>query len=164
MKKILLLIFIAFCSLIFYQIVLGRNGLLEGYRISMEKQRLLYYRSLLIQEQKELANYIKYLKENRQALPYLAARIGYFQREANFIRISIPDEIEEFKPSLSQIIDEDKLFKYLQQEDKELAAIEKRIKNLKLILSVIFYLFFGFFGILILFGIGQSANRNTRNR
>ena len=62
MKKFFLLVFVTFCSLIFYQIVLGKNGVIEGYRIQKEKEKLqIYIQELksLIDENKETINYLK---------------------------------------------------------------------------------------------------------
>jgi hypothetical protein len=153
MKKFFLLIFITFCGLIFYQIVLGKNGLIEGYRVQKDKERLVRYKLLLQKKNKDLEDQIKYLKNDPDALRSFAAELGFFDGEVKLVKIL--DDIEKsgkLDIDVKEGIDIDKLI----NENEKSTAIDLQIKKLRMWISVIFYLFFGFFIVLIIFGVQKK--------
>ena len=154
MKKIFLLIFITFCSLIFYQIILGRNGLIEGYRIQKEKEQLIYYKSLLQKQNKELKKYIKELKNNPNALKSFAEQLGYFEDDVQFIKII--DELEKKNLTIPDYPEKNISINKLWEKIEENNNLDNKIKKIRIWLSVFFYLFFGFFIVLIIFGVKKK--------
>ncbi|MBP7553873.1 MAG: septum formation initiator family protein [Spirochaetes bacterium] len=153
MKKILFLVFVALCGVIFYQIILGQNGLIEGYRVDKEKEALYQYKLALQKEKKELQDYIYQLKNNPETALALANKLGYFVNpELNLIKII--DEIDgAVKISDGQKRREE--IEKLWNEIKSGSQIEKKISNLKNWTRIVFFAFFGMFVLLIIFS-GQK--------
>lgn len=145
MKKIFLLIFVLFCMLIFYQMILGTNGLIEGYKTKKEKERLLYYKILLEKHRDDLISYIQYLKTDTKAMNELANRMGFFKEPVNLIKI-----IDKKREEYSTIEDHKIVDKILEEIEKD-DAIEKRVKTIKTWTTLIFFIFFAGFIILIIF-------------
>ena len=152
MKKIFLLTFITFCSLIFYQIVLGKNGVIEGHITNKEKEKAISYILFLKKEINKNNNYIEYLKKDPDALKSFAEDLGYFQDD-NTKLIKIIEEVEKDKPNNTE---------YSKRLDKPIEEIirdenfEKKITRIRFWLTIFFYAFFGFFIFLILFGVKKS--------
>lgn len=153
MKKILFLVFVALCGVIFYQIILGQNGLIEGYRVDKEKEALYQYKLALQKEKKELQDYIYQLKNNPETALALANKLGYFVNpELNLIKII--DEID----GAIKISDGQKRREKIEKlwnEIKSGSQIEKKISNLKNWTRIVFFAFFGMFVLLIIFS-GQK--------
>ncbi|MCG8569272.1 MAG: hypothetical protein MJB14_03955 [Spirochaetes bacterium] len=141
MKKILLLIFILFCSLIFYQVILGKNGIIAGFQAQQERKILLKYKALLQKKSDEFGNYIQYLKEDENAYLELAREMGFFEEKVELIRFKNLTQQTDF--------DEDKIEVFFKNYIKKNLE-EEKIKKIRLYVSILFYLFFGFFVILIL--------------
>jgi len=154
MKKILFLVFVALCGVIFYQIILGQNGLIEGYRVDKEKEALYQYKLALQKEKKELQDYIYQLKNNPETLLALANKLGYFVNpELNLIKII--DEID----GVAKISDGQKRREEIEKiwnDIKKGSQIEKKISNIKNWTRIIFFAFFGMFVLLIIFS-GQKS-------
>lgn len=153
MKRFFLLIFVTFCALIFYQIVLGKNGVIEGYRIQKEKERLIYYKLLLKEKGKDLDEYIDFLKNDPDALRTFAEQLGFFNDQVKIIKVL--DEIDNNKIIFKEIDENIDTTKLLKDVEKKY-DLEIKIRKLRMWLSVIFYLFFGFFIVLIIFGVQKK--------
>ncbi len=153
MKKILFLVFVALCGVIFYQIILGQNGLIEGYRVDKEKEALFQYKLVLQKEKKELQDYIFQLKNNPETALALANKLGYFVNpELNLIKII--DEID----GAAKISDGQKRKEEIERvwnEIKSGSQIEKKISNIKNGARLVFFAFYGLFVLLIIFS-GQK--------
>ncbi|HOF00945.1 MAG TPA: hypothetical protein PK385_04040 [Spirochaetota bacterium] len=153
MKKILFLVFVALCGVIFYQIILGQNGLIEGYRVDKEKEALFQYKLVLQKEKKELQDYIFQLKNNPETALALANKLGYFVNpELNLIKII--DEIDD----AAKISDGQKRKEEIERvwnEIKSGSQIEKKISDIKNWTRIVFFAFFGMFVLLIIFS-GQK--------
>ena len=158
MKKILLLVFVVFCGVIFYQIILGQNGLIEGYRVEREKEALFQYKLLLEKERTELGDYIEYLKNNPEAMLYLANKLGYFSAE-NLNLIKIIEEVEDTS-KLSDIQKRRLETERLWKEIKEKSDIDKNVKKIRNWSIILFFIFFGLFVMLIVFS-GGKIERNS---
>jgi hypothetical protein len=151
MKKVLLLIFIGFCSFIFYQMVLGENGLIEGFRIKQEKERLLFYRSLLEKQKTEQANYIKYLQTNPKAYKELAEQLGFFNDDVELIKIINKVKENSMDINHTEFEKSQKIEKLVKNFELSNSS-EKQIKDVRLVVSILFYIFFGFFAVMIFMG------------
>ncbi len=166
MKKIILILFISFSALIIYQIVLGKNGIIEGYKIKIEKEKLINLKNLLLNRDNELNEYIKYLKSNPDALSYFAHKLGFYDNEA--VLIKVIDEVENQDTVsdnyLARKISLVKLIEGIKKDNSK----EVKLERIQIGLQIFFYLFFGFFIVLIIIG-GQDRNeknskQNNRNR
>ena len=146
MKKILLLVFILFCGLIFYQNILGKNGLIAGYQIRREKKVLLRYKELLKQQIEEQDRYIDYLKSNEEAYLELANELGFFHEPVDLIKVKKNQTGQK-----TGAADADHYLKKYIEENMNV----KMVNQLRIAVSILFYLFFGFFVILIIFS-GQK--------
>ena len=81
MKKALFLIFAIVLSVILNQLILGSNGLIEGYKLRKEKEALQNYMQYLNDEKTNLDEYVTYLKSsqtNESAKEELANNMGFF--------------------------------------------------------------------------------------
>lgn len=158
MKKIFLLIFVTFCSLILYQIILGKNGIIEGYRIkkSIERNMLIY--TFLKNKSENYKEYIKFLKTNPDALRSFAEELGFFDdEELKLIKIIDEMEHEDVATESSQFID-DEYLNNLKEKILNNNEYEKKIGIIRTWLSIFYYIFFGFFIFLIIFGIKRSED------
>lgn len=149
MKKIFLLIFVTFSGIIFYQIILGKNGLIEGYRIKKERENLLKIKEILEKRSEELDEYIKKLKEDPNALLEKAEELGFFSDDVQLFKV-----IEDTKLKDDDIINNRyyKINDFINEIEKG-NKIDKKIKKIRVILEISFFLFFGFFILLVIFGI-----------
>lgn len=156
MKKIFLLVYVTFCSLIFYQIILGKNGVIEGYRIEKEKERNILYYSLLKNQSAINTEYIEFLKNNPDALRTLAENLGFFQDDdIKFIKVL--DEVKNNNININDnpFINEEH-FNNLKRKIFDNSEFEKKIIKIRTWLSIFFYIFFGFFIFLIIFGVKKN--------
>ena len=151
MKKIFLILFVGFICFIFYQMILGENGIIEGYRAKKNRERLLYYKNLLEKQSMEQANFIKYLKTNPKAYKDLAEKYGFFEEEFNFLKIV---DVTKLNSKKSNFKTEEAMINLLIEFDKK-NKVDEDIKNIKTILTICFFIFFGFFIILIIL-VGQK--------
>jgi len=150
-KKIFLILFIAFICFISYQATLGENGVIEGYRIKKNRERLLYYKSLLEKQSLEQAEFIKNLKTNPKAYKDLAEEYGFFPEERNYLRITDNTKSLKNKSNFKTEIEINKLLAEFDKKNK----IDEDIKNIKTIITIFFFVFFGFFVVLIIL-VGQK--------
>lgn len=150
MKKFFLIIFVVFCSVIFYQIVLGKNGLIEHYRIQKLKVELLNYLDELKEIEHEQKDYINYLKNDPSALHELAKDLGYFKN--NDVRlVKVIDKTKN--AGLSADADAKKRLELMDVDEINIdTIIDKKINTMRMWLKLFFYLFFGFFVVLIIVG------------
>ena len=152
MKKIFLLIFVTFCSLIFYQIILGKNGIIEGYRVSKDKEKIILKKIALMKEIDDLKSYIKYLKTDPSAFKNLANELGYFNEEVKLIKVL--DEIKDKNINFNDL-------KFNVQNGNVDTAFNDEIKKIRLWSSIFFYVFFGLFILLIIFGINNKNEEDN---
>ncbi|OHD13333.1 MAG: hypothetical protein A2086_02965 [Spirochaetes bacterium GWD1_27_9] len=152
MKKILLIIFIAISSFIAYQIILGDNGIIENITIQKEKEKLLFYKSLLLKQKEEQANYIKYLKNNPKAYKELAAKLGFTEDEENTQIVKIIDASSDSLVLNENNFKTDEKINKLLAEYQNKNNINQQVSAIRIIVSVIFYIFFGFFLVLVILG------------
>ena len=153
MKKIFLLVYVTFCSLIFYQIILGKNGVIEGYRIEKEKERSILYFNLLKDQSDANTEYIEFLKNNPQALKSFAENLGFFQDdEIKFIKVLNEKENNNLDINNNQFVNEEH-FNNSKQKLLDYNDLDTKINKIRTWLSIFFYIFFGFFIFLIIFGI-----------
>lgn len=152
MKKALIIIFILFNGIIFYQMLLGKNGFLASYQTEKERKILQEYINTLEKRKVENNNYIRYLSRNLEAYRELANDMGFFKDETKLIRFENGQATNIFDDSL---LDEE--FKEKLKENDE----DSQVRRIRVAVSVLFYLFFGFFIILIIFS-GQSEAAEPR--
>ncbi|MBN2544898.1 MAG: hypothetical protein JXB50_03810 [Spirochaetes bacterium] len=150
MKKFFLFIFTLFSGLIFFQLILSKNGLIEGIRTQKEKQMALYYKSLLERQRDELSDYIKYLKDHPNALNDFAEKLGFYKDDYKFIKII--DEIDLYAKNENSLDEVNKIF----NEYKKKNNYNEKIDRIKFYLNLFFFLFFGFFIFIVIFGIKKK--------
>lgn len=157
MKKIFLLVYVTFCSLIFYQIILGKNGVIEGYRIQKEKERNILFLNLLKSQTNSNSEYINYLKTDPDALRLFAESLGFFSRD-DVKLIRVIDQSDDKNMNLNnsnQFVNEEYL-NNLKDKIFNNNELDIKINKIRTWLSVFFYIFFGFFIFLIIFGVKKS--------
>ncbi len=157
MKKIFLLVYVTFCSLIFYQIILGKNGVIEGYRVQKEKERNVLFFNLLKNQTKSYSEYINYLKTDPDALKLIAENLGFFSLD-DVKLIRVIDESDDKNINLydsNQFVNEEYL-NNLKEKIFNNNEHDIKIHKIRTWLSVFFYIFFGFFIFLIIFGVKKS--------
>lgn len=153
MKKLLFLTFVVILSFIFYQLVLGNNGLIEGYKLRKEYSALNNYIEYLKSEKISLEKYAEYLKENNSqndAKEELANHLGFF-RDPQKILFRIRKDLN----NLSLNIGESNT--YLKEYVKVTSEVEK-INTIKKIISGIFYIIISIFILLIVFGVDNDES------
>jgi hypothetical protein len=160
MDKIFLFIFISLSTFIFYQIILGENGLVEGYKASKEKERLAYYNILLTREKNDLDKYIKYLKTNPDAYKAIAEKLGFFSDEKSFIKI-----IENAKDNSGDILFSDDMestrkINGIINEFESNNALTEKINSIRSIIMICFVSLFALFIIIIILGGKKNDNTN----
>jgi hypothetical protein len=160
MKKILLFIFISLSAFIFYQIILGENGLVEGYRVRKEKERLVYYTSLLTREKAELGHYIDYLKTDPDALRSIAEKLGFFNDEKNFIKV-----IENARDSTNDLLFPDDMesarkVNRIINEFESTNPLTERINSIRSTIMICFVSIFALFLIIIILGGKKNDNED----
>lgn len=146
MKKFFLIVFTLFTAFIFYQLILSKNGLIEEYRTAEEKKHYLYYKNILLQEKERLFNYINFLKNDKNALLFMANKMGFTKDSDNgFIRII--DEMEKYsKNELSIEYIEDNIENIIRNN-----SFNVKLNRIKLIITILFFIFFGTFIFLLIF-------------
>ena len=81
MKKVIFLVFAIILSVILNQLLLGSNGLIEGYKLRKEMEALQNYMEYLKDEKSNLEEYVAYLKSSdthESAKEELANNLGFF--------------------------------------------------------------------------------------
>ncbi len=155
MKKAFLLIFVALTGLIFYQIILGKNGILEAYNVRKQKEKLLLFKLILQKRNDELDSYLKFLNRDPDALLANANDLGFFKDEKKLIKVYNEKEADNSIAANSYLHEKltlNELFNLIKNGSRN----DKNIKILRSWLEVFFYLFFGFFIFLILFGVSKK--------
>lgn len=154
MKRIFLLIFVACCMLIFYQMILGTNGLIEGYKIKKEKEKIIEYKLLLEKYRDDLIAYIKYLKTSESSMEELANRMGFF-KDGEIQLIKIIDKNSEHYANIEESKIIEKVLEIIEKDD----SLEKEFKVIRTWVTLIFFVFFAGFIMLIIFtGIKDEKN------
>ena len=149
MKKIVLLIFILFCSFMLYQIILGGNGIIEKYELKNRREKLLILNELLNNKEKENKEYINYLLNNSTAYKSFAEELGFLKNDTKLIRI-----IRETKNDLSNDIylankETKKTRNDLMLENFEVIYREPSfLMELKTVITMIFFIAIAFFVII----------------
>jgi hypothetical protein len=163
MKRIFILIFIALSFVIFYQMVLSQNGIIEGYRVQEEKKVLLEYKSLLEKEKSELDDYIDYIKNNPEAKVYLANKLGYFfSKNLNLVKIKQGQyEKVDDTSKLSDIQKRNLQTNQLWEEIQARSVLDKTIKRIRSWTIVGFILVFGFFTVVTILGTNVTNYRSS---
>ncbi len=131
--------------LIFYQMILGTNGLIEGYKTKKEKERIINYKLLLEKYRDDLINYIHYLKTDKESMNELANRMGFFKDEVQLIKIIDKNSEEYINIEDHRIVD--KILEKIEEDD----GIEKEFKIIRTWATLIFFIFFASFIMLIIF-------------
>ncbi len=166
MKRIFILIFIALSFVIFYQMVLSQNGIIEGYRVREEKKVLLEYKSLLEKEKSELDDYIDYIKNNPEAKVYLANKLGYFfSKNLNLVKIKQGQyEKVDDTSKLSDIQKRNLQTNQLWEEIQARSVLDKTVKRIRSWTIVGFILVFGFFTVVTILGTNVTSYRGGSGR
>lgn len=146
MKKILMSFYIIILAVVFYQLLLGKNGLIEGYRLTKELNALDIYINYLKNENTRLREEVNSLKRNPANREELANKMGYFSQPVEIYRI-IKDPKE---PVLNISQSDHYLMAFVE------ANIEKEdIDKIKIYIHIAFYMIISIFILLIVFG-GQK--------
>ena len=149
MKKALFLIFAIVLSVILNQLILGSNGLIEGYKLRKEKEALQNYMQYLNDEKTNLDEYVTYLKSsqtNESAKEELANNMGFFDNNKKVL-FRIRDNASK---RVTLNIGESNT--YLKEYVRVTSEVEKILK-MKQVVSALFYLVVSVFILLIVFGI-----------
>ena len=149
MKKVLFLIFAIVLSVILNQLILGSNGLIEGYKLRKEKEALQNYMQYLNDEKTNLDEYVTYLKSsqtNESAKEELANNMGFFDNNKKVL-FRIRDNASK---RVTLNIGESNT--YLKEYVRVTSEVEKKQK-MKQVVSALFYLVVSVFILLIVFGI-----------
>jgi cell division protein FtsB len=149
MKKALFLIFAIVLSVILNQLILGSNGLIEGYKLRKEKEALQNYMQYLNDEKTNLDEYVTYLKSsqtNESAKEELANNMGFFDNNKKVL-FRIRDNASK---RVTLNIGESNT--YLKEYVRVTSEVEK-IQKMKQFVSALFYLVVSVFILLIVFGI-----------
>jgi len=142
MKKILFIFYFIICSFIFYSIILGKNGLLEGYKIKRESEIVKNYLNLLKEEKEKLEDYLIRIKTDPYIYESLANDMGFFKEDS--IKLI---KFKGRKKLGTNLIESDIYYdRYIENNISEI-----KILQLKKYIVILFYLFFASFIILIIF-------------
>jgi cell division protein FtsB len=155
MNRFLLIIFVSLCAVILYQGILGKNGLVEKYSISREKEKLNLTISLLQNEIKENEKYIEELKKNPDALEKLANELGFFKTNVKLLKIIDECKDEDAKNKALSKSEKDILI----QKIKSANEFDERINKFRSWIKIAFYIFFGVFIFLIFFGVKKKNEK-----
>ncbi len=170
MKRILLVIVMIFTGMITYQIVLSGNGLLEGLRVRREIEVYRNILTLIKNEDRELSMMIDNIKNDSSIYDYMATKYGITNGSTRLVRVInnetvLSDEVseDEFKfDTLFSIIEK----KYSGEIDyliDNYLKYDSKINRYRLTASLFFYLFFGFFIVLGVFG-SINTRKNKENK
>ena len=121
-----------------------------------EKERNILYYSLLKNQSAINTEYIEFLKNNPDALRTLAENLGFFQDDdIKFIKVL--DEVKNNNININDnpFINEEH-FNNLKRKIFDNSEFEKKIIKIRTWLSIFFYIFFGFFIFLIIFGVKKN--------
>lgn len=149
MKKVIFLIFAIILSVILNQLLLGSNGLIEGYKLRKEMEALQNYMEYLKDEKSNLEEYVAYLKSSdthESAKEELANNLGFFDNNKKVL-FRIRDNASK---RVSLNIGESNT--YLKEYVRVTSEVEK-IQKMKQMISALFYLLISVFILLIVFGI-----------
>lgn len=162
MKRIFMLIFIALCCVIFYQIILSQNGIIEGYRVAEEKKLLLQYKGLLEKEKSELNDYIDYIRNNPEAKVYLANKLGYFfSKDLNLVKINRDsNDTSKFSDIQKRNLETEMLWNDIRRHSQT----DKHIRQLRSWTIILFVLVFGFFAVITILGSNVNNFRSETGR
>jgi len=125
--------------------ILGTNGLIEGYKVKKGKERIIKHKLLLEKYRDDLINYINYLKTNKEGMENLANKMGFFKDEVQLIKIIDKNSEEYINIEDHRILD--KILEKIEEDD----TIEKEFKIIRTWATLIFFVFFASFIILIIF-------------
>lgn len=151
MKKFFLIVFTLFVAMIFYQLILSKNGIIEGYRIEEEKKAYQYYKNILTQERDRLKEYIQFIKNDKDSLLYFANKLGFY-KEDHVKVVKILDDIEKNSSDNINLELLQKNFDNMLKENSQ----NKFLDRIKLITTILFFIFFGFFIFISVFGIKDN--------
>ena len=149
MKKVIFLIFAIILSVILNQLILGSNGLIEGYKLKKEKEALQNYTEYLKDEKANLEEYVAYLNSpqtGENAKKELANNLGFFENNKKVL-FRIRDNASK---RVTLNIGESNT--YLKEYVRVTSEVEKILK-MKQLVSALFYLIVSVFILLIVFGI-----------
>lgn len=149
MKKVIFLVFAIILSVILNQLLLGSNGLIEGYKLRKEMEALQNYMEYLKDEKSNLEEYVAYLKSSdthESAKEELANNLGFFDNNKKVL-FRIRDNASK---RVSLNIGESNT--YLKEYVRVTSEVEK-IQKMKQMVSALFYLLISVFILLIVFGI-----------
>ena len=149
MKKVIFLVFAIILSVILNQLLLGSNGLIEGYKLRKEMEALQNYMEYLKDEKSNLEEYVAYLKSSdthESAKEELANNLGFFDNNKKVL-FRIRDNASK---RVSLNIGESNA--YLKEYVRVTSEVEK-IQKMKQMISALFYLLISVFILLIVFGI-----------
>lgn len=149
MKKVIFLVFAIILSVILNQLLLGSNGLIEGYKLRKEMEALQNYMEYLKDEKSNLEEYVAYLKSSDThgaAKEELANNLGFFDNNKKVL-FRIRDNASK---RVSLNIGESNT--YLKEYVRVTSEVEK-IQKMKQMISALFYLLISVFILLIVFGI-----------
>lgn len=149
MKKVIFLVFAIILSVILNQLLLGSNGLIEGYKLRKEMEALQNYMEYLKDEKSNLEEYVAYLKSpdtHESAKEELANNLGFFDNNKKVL-FRIRDNASK---RVSLNIGESNT--YLKEYVRVTSEVEK-IQKMKQMISALFYLLISVFILLIVFGI-----------
>ncbi|MBO5288709.1 MAG: hypothetical protein J6B11_04865 [Spirochaetales bacterium] len=149
MKKVIFLVFAIILSVILNQLLLGSNGLIEGYKLRKEMEALQNYMEYLKDEKSNLEEYVAYLKSSdthESAKEELANNLGFFDNNKKVL-FRIRDNASK---RVSLNIGESNT--YLKEYVRVTSEVEK-IQKMKQMISALFYLLISVFILLIVFGI-----------
>lgn len=149
MKKVIFLVFAIILSVILNQLLLGSNGLIEGYKLRKEMEALQNYMEYLKDEKSNLEEYVAYLKSfdtHEAAKKELANNLGFFDNNKKVL-FRIRDNVSK---RVTLNIGESNT--YLKEYVRVTSEVEK-IQKIKQMISALFYLLISVFILLIVFGI-----------
>lgn len=143
MKKLLMLFYILILSMILYQLILGKNGIIEGYRLKKEDEALNRYTEYLMKETEKLKLYRDYLRKSDSAKKDLANNMGLFDDDITLYRIMLKKE-----DSINNLAESDSYLKEFVDTNIE----AEKIDSIRVKINILFYIIISFFSILIVFG------------
>jgi len=143
MKKFFMSLYIFILAFILYQLILGKNGLLEGYRLTKEAQALDRYISYLKIDNAKLKDNVDFLRKNPGDREELANKMGFFKEPVTLYRIIKEDDKPVFNISQSD--------SYLSDFVEANIKIET-INKIRIYINIGFYSIVSLFILLIVFG------------
>ncbi len=160
MKKVALLIFILFSSFMLYQIILGRNGIIEKYELKNQEGKLVLFKELLNNKKKENQDYIDYLlKDNSDAYKTLAEELGFLKNDSKLIRV-VHDKDDDLSADIYLASRESKKTKNdLMLENFESTYKETSfLMEIKTVITMVFFIVIAFFVIVTILSGEENEN------